>query len=75
LSQTDVALPPLAIEKDPSGLLLIAIQRRGLPLFHVRLSLPAGASEDPGGRRGSRASRSICSGAARGAGPPPTSTR
>jgi zinc protease len=52
VNHTDVALPPLAIEKDPSGLLLIAIQRRGLPLFHVRLSLPAGASEDPGGKAG-----------------------
>ena len=48
----DVALPPLAIEKLPSGLTLVAIQRRGLPLFHARLSLPAGASEDPRGRAG-----------------------
>ena len=48
----DVALPPLQIERDPSGLLLLAIQKRGLPLFHARLSLPAGAAEDPKGKAG-----------------------
>ena len=49
---SDVALPPLQIEKLPSGLTLLAIQKRGLPLFHVRLSLPAGACEDPRGKAG-----------------------
>ncbi len=44
---TDVALPPLSIEKLPSGLTLVGIQKRGLPLFHARLSVPAGACEDP----------------------------
>jgi zinc protease len=48
----DVALPPLQIEKLPSGLTLLAVQKRGLPLFHVRLSLPAGACEDPRGKAG-----------------------
>ena len=48
----DVALPPLSIEKLPSGLTLLAIQKRGLPLFHARLSLPAGACEDPRGKAG-----------------------
>ncbi|HUJ27962.1 MAG TPA: pitrilysin family protein [Myxococcales bacterium] len=48
----DVALPPLLIDKLPSGLTLLAVQKRGLPLFHVRLSLPAGACEDPRGRAG-----------------------
>jgi zinc protease len=48
----DVELPPLQIEKLPSGLTLLAIQKRGLPLFHVRLSLPAGACEDPRGKAG-----------------------
>src|SRR2546429_2082037 len=43
---------PLQIEKLPSGLTLLAIQKRGLPLFHVRLSLPAGACEDPRGKAG-----------------------
>jgi len=52
VSWTDVALPPLLIEKLPSGLTLLAIQRRGLPLFHARLSLPAGACEDPKGKAG-----------------------
>ncbi|HZX94152.1 MAG TPA: pitrilysin family protein [Myxococcales bacterium] len=52
MSWTDVALPPLLIEKLPSGLTLLAIQRRGLPLFHARLSLPAGACEDPKGKAG-----------------------
>jgi len=28
-------------------LTLLAVQKQGLPLFHVRLSLPAGACEDP----------------------------
>jgi len=50
--QSDVALPPLAIEKLPTGLTLLAIQKRGLPLFHARLSLPAGACEDPRGKAG-----------------------
>ena len=48
----DVALPPHRIEKLPSGLTLLAIQKRGLPLFHARLSLPAGACEDPRGKSG-----------------------
>ena len=48
----DVALPPLHVEKLPSGLTLLAVQKRGLPLFHVRLSLPAGACEDPRGKAG-----------------------
>ena len=48
----DVALPPLLIEKLPSGLTLLAVQRRGLPLFHARLSVPAGACEDPRGKAG-----------------------
>jgi zinc protease len=48
----DVELPPLEIEKLPSGLTLVAVQKRGLPLFHVRLSVPAGACEDPRGKAG-----------------------
>ncbi len=52
MSARDVELPPLRIEKLPSGLTLVAIQKRGLPLFHVRLSLPAGACEDPRGKAG-----------------------
>lgn len=48
----DVELPPLEIEKLPSGLTLLAVQKRGLPLFHVRLSVPAGACEDPRGKAG-----------------------
>src|SRR5262249_13483962 len=48
----DVQLPPLQIEKLPSGLTLLAVQKRGLPLFHVRLSMPAGACEDPRGKAG-----------------------
>jgi zinc protease len=52
MSQADVALPPLAIEKLPSGLTLLAVQKRGLPLFHARLSLPAGACEDPRDKSG-----------------------
>jgi zinc protease len=47
-----VNLPPLLIEKLPSGLRVVAIQKRGLPLFHARLSLPAGACEDPRGKAG-----------------------
>jgi zinc protease len=47
-----VKLPPLLIETLPSGLQVIAIQKRGLPLFHVRLSLPGGACEDPRGKAG-----------------------
>ena len=49
---SDVALPPLLVEKMASGLTLVAVQKRGLPLLHVRLSLPAGACEDPRGRAG-----------------------
>jgi zinc protease len=45
-------LPPLLIETLPGGLQVVAIQKRGLPLFHVRLSLPAGACEDPRGKAG-----------------------
>ena len=52
MNARDVELPPLEIEKLPSGLTLVAVQKRGLPLFHVRLSLPAGASEDPRGKAG-----------------------
>jgi len=52
MNVSDVALPPLLIEKLPSGLTLLAIQKRGLPLFHARLSLPAGACEDPRGKAG-----------------------
>jgi zinc protease len=52
VSARDVELPPLEIEKLPSGLTLVAIQKRGLPLFHLRLSLPAGACEDPRGKAG-----------------------
>ena len=48
----DVALPPLRIADEPNGLVLIAIQRRSVPLFHYRLSVPAGASEDPRGKAG-----------------------
>lgn len=48
----DVALPPLLIEKLPAGLTLLAVQRRGLPLFHARLAVPAGACEDPRGKAG-----------------------
>ena len=49
---SDVALPPLQVEKLPSGLTLLALQKKGLPLFHARLSLPAGACEDPRGKAG-----------------------
>jgi len=45
-------LPPMAIEELPSGLRLLALRRRGLPLFHARLSLPAGSSADPRGKEG-----------------------
>jgi zinc protease len=48
----DVALPPIEIAQEPSGLTLVAIQRRAVPLFHVRLSVPAGAAEDPRGKAG-----------------------
>ena len=48
----DVALPPLQIAQEPSGLTLLAIQRRAVPLFHARLSVPAGAAEDPRGKAG-----------------------
>jgi zinc protease len=48
----DVALPPLEIAQEASGLQLVAIQRRAVPLFHVRLSVPAGAAEDPRGKAG-----------------------
>ena len=47
-----IDLPPLLVETLPSGLTLLAVQKRGLPLFHARLSLPAGACEDPRGRAG-----------------------
>src|SRR5438270_13387319 len=36
----------------PSGLTLVALQKRGLPLFHARLSVPAGCCEDPRGKAG-----------------------
>ena len=48
----DVALPNLEVSELPSGLRLVCIQKRGVPLFHVRLSLPAGASADPTGKSG-----------------------
>ena len=48
----DIALPPHEIAQEPSGLTLVAVQRRGVPLFHARLSVPAGASEDPRGKAG-----------------------
>ena len=48
----DISLPPLLIEREPSGLTLVAIERRGVPLFHARLTVPAGASRDPGGKEG-----------------------
>jgi len=38
---SDIALPPLLMERLPSGLALAGIQKRGLPLFHARLSMPA----------------------------------
>ena len=52
MTAPDLQLPPLNIEKLPSGLTVVAIQKRGLPLFHARLSLPAGACEDPRGKAG-----------------------
>jgi len=52
VTAADLQLPPLQIEKLPSGLTLLAVQKKGLPLFHVRLSLPAGACEDPRGKAG-----------------------
>lgn len=52
MTAADLALPPLAVERLPTGLTVLAIQKRGLPLFHARLSLPAGASEDPRGKAG-----------------------
>ena len=48
----DVALPPVQIAQEPSGLTLIGVQRRAVPLFHARLSVPAGAAEDPRGKAG-----------------------
>jgi zinc protease len=64
----DVALPPLLIAGESSAaeadkeqgartaeagaLRVVAIQKRGVPLFHARLSLPAGASCDPKGKTG-----------------------
>ena len=48
----DVALPPHSIVEEPSGLVLLAVQRRGVPLFHCRLSVPAGAGEDPRAKAG-----------------------
>jgi zinc protease len=48
----DVALPQLAIDEQQDGFALAAIQKRVVPLFHVRLSLPAGASFDPRGKAG-----------------------
>jgi len=49
---SDVLLPLHQVEEEPSGLTLVAIQKRGLPLFHARLSVAAGASEDPRGKTG-----------------------
>ncbi len=48
----DVALPPLQIAQEPSRLTLLAIQRPRVPIFHARLSVPAGAAEDPRGKAG-----------------------
>ena len=48
----DVALPPLRVERDPGGLIVAAVEKRGIPLFHARLSLPAGAAFDPPGKTG-----------------------
>jgi zinc protease len=48
----DVALPPLSIVEEPTGLVIVAVQRHGVPLFHCRLSVPAGASEDPRAKAG-----------------------
>ncbi|HWE25626.1 MAG TPA: pitrilysin family protein [Myxococcales bacterium] len=48
----DIALPPHEIAHEASGLTLLAVQRRAVPLFHARLSVPAGASEDPRGKAG-----------------------
>jgi zinc protease len=48
----DLALPPLLVETLPDGLQLVSIERRGLPLFHARISLPAGAGADPRGKTG-----------------------
>ena len=48
----DVALPPHAIVEEPTGLMLLAVQRKGVPLFHCRVSVPAGASEDPRAKAG-----------------------
>ena len=48
----DVSLPPLRIEKEPGGLTLAAVEKRGVPLFHARISFPAGASTDPAGKTG-----------------------
>jgi zinc protease len=45
-------LPPLEIAQLPGGLRVVAIQKAGLPLFHARLSLPAGSCEDPRGKAG-----------------------
>ena len=44
----DVALPPLLIKTDADGFTVVAIQKRSVPLFHARLSLPAGTAFDPG---------------------------
>ena len=48
----DLALPPLLVETLADGLQVVSIERRGLPLFHARLSLPAGAGADPRGKTG-----------------------
>ncbi|GAC1337103.1 MAG: pitrilysin family protein [Myxococcales bacterium] len=48
----DVALPPLLVQAGADGLTFVAIQKRGVPLFHARLSLPAGAASDPRGKAG-----------------------
>ncbi len=48
----DVSMPPLRAENEPSGLVLAAVEKRGIPLFHARLSLPAGAARDPAGKTG-----------------------
>ncbi len=52
MSARDFQLPPLELAELQGGLSLLAIQRRGLPLFHARLSLPAGARFDPQGKAG-----------------------
>ncbi len=48
----DVSLPPLKIEQRAGQLTVVAIEKRGVPLFHARISFPAGAACDPSGKSG-----------------------